>query len=311
MRVDVHHHAIFPRYTARLAEIGVLAQPGIPLPAWTPADSLAMMDRLGIDLAVLSVGSPGFFWGDQALATDLCRETNDALRETVAARPDRFRAFVAVPLPDVDDALAELDRVAAADAFVGVGLLTNYAGRYLGDPAFDPVLAALDARGAVVHVHPQLPQHYPAAEITLRPSLIEYVFDSTRALVNLMLHGVPDRYPGISWVFSHCGGTAPYLAGRLAIAEHLPELAAVGPAGVYGNLRRFSYDFALASTPFSLGALRQLVGDGQLLVGSDFPFVDETTVAGVLTEAAEVLGAPAFDAVARDNPLRLFPRLKA
>lgn len=309
MRVDVHHHAIFPRYAERLAEIGVLAQPGIPLPAWAPADSIAMMDRLGIDLAVLSVGSPGFFWGDQALATDLCRETNDALRDTVAARPDRFRAFVALPLPGVDDALAELDRVAGDGAFVGAGLLTNYGGRYLGDPAFDPLLAALDARGAVVHVHPQLPAHYPAAEIDLRPSLIEYVFDSTRAIVNLMLAGVPDRFPEIRWVFSHCGGTAPYLAGRLAIAEPLPELTNVGPAGIYGNLRRFFYDFALASTPFSLGAIRQLVGDDQLLIGSDFPFVDESTVAGVLTEAAQVLGEPALDAVARENPARLFPRL--
>jgi predicted TIM-barrel fold metal-dependent hydrolase len=156
-----------------------------------------------------------------------------------------------------------------------------------------------------VHVHPTLPGHYPAAEIDLRPSLLEYVFDSTRALVNLMLHGVPDRFPGISWIFSHCGGTAPYLAGRLAIAEPLPELAKIGPNGVYGALRSFHYDLALATTPYALGAVEQLVGAGKLLVGTDFPFVGAATVSACLTEAGTVLGPDRMDTVARANPLRL------
>ncbi|WP_329086167.1 amidohydrolase family protein [Streptosporangium sp. NBC_01469] len=309
MRIDVHHHAIFPDYMSRLAGLGIGAQPGIPLPGWSAADSLAMMDRLGIDLAVLSVGSPGFYFGDAGLARELCRKTNDDLAATVGAHPRRFRAFVALPLPSVEDALAELDRVAAGEAFVGVGLLTNYAGRYLGDPAFDPVLEELDRRGSVVHVHPTLPAHYPAAEIDLRPSLIEYVFDSTRALVNLTLNGVHHRFPGITWIFSHCGGTAPYLAGRLAIAEPLPELARVGDGGVHGAMRSFHYDIALATTPYALGSVERLVGAERLLIGSDFPFVDERTVRACLAEAAEVLGAGPMDTVARENPARLFPTL--
>ncbi|MFC6081222.1 amidohydrolase family protein [Sphaerisporangium aureirubrum] len=307
MRVDVHHHAIFPGYARRLAELGIGAQPGIPLPAWSAAGSLAMMDRTGIDLAILSVGSPGFHFGDPQLTRELCREVNDDLVATVAEHPRRFRAFAALPLPSCDDALAELDRVTGDDAFAGVGLLTNYAARYLGDPAFDPLLAELDRRGAVAHVHPTLPLHYPAAEIDLRPSLIEYVFDTTRAVVNLMLNGVHHRFPGITWIFSHCGGTAPYLAGRLAIAEPLPELAQAG--SVYEALRSFHYDIALATTPYALGAAAALVGPGHLLVGSDFPFVDEPTVRGCLSEAAEVLGPDAMDTVARDTPARLFPTL--
>ncbi len=175
-----------------------------------------------------------------------------------------FRAFVAVPLPSVGDALHAIERWADHDAFAGVGLLTNYAGRYLGDPAFEPVLAELDRREAVVHVHPQLPVHYPAAEIHLRPSLIEYVFDTTRAIVNLTLNGAHDRYPGITWIFSHCGGTAPYLAGRLAIAEPLPELEQVGEGGIHRALKAFHYDFALATTPYALGSALRAGRSGPL-----------------------------------------------
>jgi predicted TIM-barrel fold metal-dependent hydrolase len=304
MKVDDHHHAIFPKYRDRLAELGIGAQPGIGLPEWSARDSLAMMDRVGIDLAILSAGSPGFFFGDAGLARELCRQTNDDLAATVAAHPRRFRAFVALPLPSTEDALEELDRVGSHEAFAGVGLLTNYAGRYLGDPAFDPVLAELNRRGSVVHVHPTLPAHYPAAEIDLRPSLIEYVFDSTRALVNLMLNGVPDRFPGIRWIFSHCGGTAPFLAGRLAIAEPLPELAKVD--GVYRTMRSFYYDFALATTPYALGSVALLTGEERLLVGSDFPFVDADTVHACFDEATGVLGPTSMQVVAVDNPARLF-----
>ncbi|NAS25288.1 amidohydrolase family protein [Herbidospora sp. NEAU-GS84] len=310
MRVDVHHHAIFPAYAEVLEGLGIGAQPGVGLPAWSAGASLAMMDDLGIDLAVLSAGSPGFFFdGDQALARELCERTNADLAATVAEHPGRFRAFVAVPLPSVGDALHMIERWAGHDAFAGVGLLTNYAGRYLGDPAFEPVLAELDRRGAVVHVHPQLPVHYPAAEIHLRPSLIEYVFDTTRAIVNLTLNGAHDRYPGITWIFSHCGGTAPYLAGRLAIAEPLPELEQVGEGGIYRALRRFHYDFALATTPYALGSALALAGPERLLIGSDFPFVDAKTVAACLHEAAELLG-PDLTTVAETNPARLFPNLK-
>ncbi|WP_066375414.1 amidohydrolase family protein [Herbidospora mongoliensis] len=310
MRVDVHHHAIFPSYAEVLNGLGIGAQPGIGLPDWSVGASLAMMNDLDIDLAVLSAGSPGFFFdGDQVLARELCESTNADLAKTVAGHPDRFRAFVAVPLPSVGDALHAIERWAGHDAFVGVGLLTNYGGRYLGDPAFEPVLAELDRREAVVHVHPQLPVHYPAAEINLRPSLIEYVFDSTRAIVNLALNGAHDRYPGITWIFSHCGGTAPYLAGRLAIAEPLPEMEQVGEGGIYRALKAFHYDFALATTPYALGSALQLAGPERFLIGSDFPFVDARTVAACLREAAEVLG-PAMETVTTANPARLFPTLK-
>lgn len=171
--VDLHQHVISPSYVERLTAIGVRAQPGIPFPSWDRARSLAAMDALGIAVAAVSTASPGYYFGDQDFATALVRDTNDELAELVADSRGRFLALAAVPLPSVDAAVAEVRRLAEAAGFVGVSLLTNYAGRYLGDPGFDPLLAELDAMNAIVHVHPTLPPWWAQGAVELRPSLLE------------------------------------------------------------------------------------------------------------------------------------------
>jgi 6-methylsalicylate decarboxylase len=303
--IDVHHHAMVPGYVERLAGIGVTAQPGIDFPEWTVEDSLGLMQRLDISMAVLSVGSPGFYFGDQAFTDELCRVTNDELVDVVRRRPDRFAAFASLPLPSAESAVDELDRIAGRAEFVGISMLTNYGGHYLGAEPFDPVLRRLDEMDAVVHVHPTLPVTWPAEQIDLRPSLLEYVFDTTRALTNLMLRGVPQRFPRIQWIFSHCGGVAPFIGGRLAIAEPLPELRQV--EGVLATMGRFHYDTALSTTPMGLGSLLGLAATSQVLLGSDFPFVDEQTVTRCRRELAELL--PDFDHELTENARRLLSRL--
>ncbi|MCW2752087.1 MAG: amidohydrolase, partial [Aeromicrobium sp.] len=277
--VDFHHHALVASYVQKLTEIGVQAQPGADFPPWAPADSMHLMDRLGIDQAVLSIASPGFYFGDQSFTTDLCQESNDQLADVVRQGGGRFAAVTCLPLPSVEAALAELDRVARRPEFVGVGMLTNYAGHYPGNPLFDPVLQALDDLGALVHVHPVLPAVWPEGEIPLRPSVLEYLFDTTRMITNLILMAVPDRYPRIRWVFSHCGGAMPVVAPRMVLAEGMPELDRVSDAGVLAELGRFRYDTALSHTRADLGALLSFVDDTRLLLGTDFPFSNSDDVA--------------------------------
>ena len=288
--VDLHHHAPFAGYVERLTGIGVQAQPGADFPSWRPADSVALMDRLGLDLAVLSIGSPGFYFGDQAFTTSLCHDANDELTQIVRDGAGRFAALVCLPLPSVDAALDELDRRWGRPEFAGVSLLTNYGGQYVGKPDFDPLLAELDARGAVVHVHPTLPAWWPEGEIPLRPSVLEYLFDTARLITNLMLAGVPDRFPGIRWVFSHCGGAMASVAPRLALVEGTPQLAQVPEAGVLATLNRFYYDTALSHTDADLGALLSLVDESQLVLGTDFPFSNEELVRGRFEQLAAYLG---------------------
>lgn len=303
--IDLHHHAMVPGYVRRLSAIGVGAQPGIGFPEWTAEASLALMDRLDIGLAVLSVASPGFFFGDQGFTDELCRVTNSELAEVVAGRPERFAALAALPLPSVGSTMDELDRLAGRAEFAGVSMLTNYGGHYLGAEVFDPVLERLDRTDAVVHVHPTLPVTWPEGRIELRPSLLEYVFDTTRALTNLMLRGVPQRFPRIRWVFSHCGGVAPFIAGRLAIAEPLPELVRVRSTGVLTTMAGFHYDTALSTTPMGLGSLLGLADPGQVVFGSDFPFVDAETVARCRLELDHLLTAADLDRVLAGNARRL------
>jgi predicted TIM-barrel fold metal-dependent hydrolase len=307
--IDFHHHAPLPSYVERLTAIGQQAQPGADFPSWAPADSLDLMNDVGIDVAVLSIGSPGFFFGDQQFASDLCRDANDELVEVVRGGGSRFVALVCVPLPSVDAALTELDRVWGRPEFVGVTLLSNYGGQYLGNPVFDPFLAELDDRQAVVHVHPRLPAVWPAGEIPLRPSVLEYLFDTTRMITNLMLAGVPDRFPNIRWVFSHCGGTMPSVAPRMVLAESMPEMAGVPAPGVLGTLNRFFYDTALSNTAADLGALLSIVDDSQVVLGSDFPFSDAASVRERLEKLGDVVDHGLLSRIRSENAVALLPGL--
>jgi predicted TIM-barrel fold metal-dependent hydrolase len=307
--VDLHHHAPLASYVERLTAIGQQAQPGADFPSWQPADSLDLMDDLGIDIAVLSIGSPGFYFGDQQFTTDLCRDSNDELIEVVRADASRFAALICVPLPSVDAALTELDRVWGRPEFVGVTLLSNYGGQYVGNPIFDPLLAELDTRQAVVHVHPRLPAVWPEGEIPLRPSVLEYLFDTTRMITNLMLAGVPDRFPGIRWVFSHCGGALPVVAPRMVLAESMPEMSGVPAPGVLGTLNRFYYDTALSNTAADLGALLSFVDGTQVVLGSDFPFSDATSVGERLQKLGDVVDADLLARIRSDNAIALLPTL--
>ena len=191
------------------------------LPDWSVAAALDVMGRAGIGTAVLSVSSPGVHLGHDSLAEsraarDLARHVNDAGAKIVASHPGRFGLSAVLPLPDVDGSLAELSRAYDELGADAIALDTNYHGRYLTDPAFAPVLADMDARAAVVTLHPTSP---PGAERTTfgRPApMIEFLFDTTRCVVDLALSGTLARYPQIRWIVPHAGAVLPVLAHRVA-----------------------------------------------------------------------------------------------
>src|SRR5262245_47259069 len=152
--IDTHNHAMLPDYVTALGKIGVTDAGGVPFPHWDAQSDLALMDRHGIAAAVLSVSAPGVFFDDVGLARRLARACNEALAETWRAHPARFGALAALPLPDVEAALAELAYALDVLKLDGVCLLTNVGGRYLGDPLFDPLMAELDRRRVTVFAHP-------------------------------------------------------------------------------------------------------------------------------------------------------------
>ena len=166
---------------------------GIALPAWSPGAAIAYLDEAGIAAAVVSISTPGVHLGDDMEARRMARVVNEQVAELVKDHPDRFGFFATLTLPDVDGAIAE-----AADAFDrlgadGVILLASVAGRYLGDPAFDPLMAALDERSAVVFVHPG-PLAGPSVP-GLPEFIADFLLDTTRAALLMARNGVLDRYP--------------------------------------------------------------------------------------------------------------------
>lgn len=308
-RIDVHHHILPPDYVKLVgdARIGPLIVSG-KTPQWTPAESIAAMDRNGIEKAVTSISAPGLWFGDPAATRSLTRHCNEYAAALRRDHPGRFGMFAALPLPDVEASLAEIDYALGALGAEGIGLLTNYDGRYPGDPAFAPVFDELDRRHAVVYFHPTTaPCSTCLGEIPA--ATLEFPFDTTRAVASLLFGGTLARCRNVRFIFSHAGGTVPFLAERIARLERRPEFKRAAPDGVIAELKRLYFDTALSANRYAMAALLELVDPAQVLFGSDYPFAPEATMAASVQGLAALgLDARTLRGIERDNALRLLAR---
>jgi predicted TIM-barrel fold metal-dependent hydrolase len=301
-RIDIHHHIAPPAYVEEMKE---RLQP--PTLAWTPARSLEDMDKAGVATSITSITTPGVWIGDDQQGRRLARDCNEYAARMVADYPGRFGMFAALPLPYVEASLREIEHgldVLKAD---GIALFTSYRDKWLGDPAFEPVMEELNRREAVVYTHPEAPLCCRGILPGIHESVLEYGFDTTRAIARILFSGTAMRYPRIRWIFSHGGGTAPFLAERLVRAPGLNKsFAQYVPNGVMAELQRFYYDVAQVAHPLALSALTRLVPISQILWGTDYPF-------RFGWEYVKALGEFGFSAdelrrIDRENALALLPR---
>jgi predicted TIM-barrel fold metal-dependent hydrolase len=311
--IDVHQHGVPQVYRDALARAGLIDPiPGVDYPDWSVQETLAMMDRRGIGVAVLSITEPGLQFAGR-WAKGLAREVNEYLAELVRELPHRFGAFAVLPLPDVDDALDELGYALDVLGLDGVGLMSNYGGVYPGDASLDPLFAELGRRRAPVFVHPSTPPGFDPSRLGLPVSLYEFTFDTTRMVANLLYSGTLERHPELVLILSHAGGTVPFLASRLTYGSTISSaLADRTPSDVIGLLRRLYYDTAMSVSPYSLPSLQSLVDPSHILLGTDFPFMPEQTTIETLDGLGEFDGfdGEGLAAIMRDNALELFPRLR-
>lgn len=312
-RIDVHHHIIPPAFVEAMTAKGLSKVAGAPLPNWTPEKSIEVMDANGIERAITSLSAPGVhFGGGVQEANILARRSNEFAASMRTRYPARFGNFAVLPMPFTEAACNEAIYALDVLKAEGVVLLGSTDGVFLGDSRFDELMAELDRRRAVVFVHPNM--HETSESIGLRTPgfLLEFLCDTTRAAVNLILSGTMERYPGISWILSHSGGFLPFVAWRVSLANALPEFQESAPQGVLTYIRRFYYDTALSPSRFSMAALKELVDPSHILFGSDFPFAPApATALQCQTLDGSDLWSPSIQhGINRGHALRLFPQFK-
>jgi aminocarboxymuconate-semialdehyde decarboxylase len=309
--VDIHHH-VLPDFFWRATNEGDSPVGGIAPPPWSPAAALSFLDDAGIDVAVTSISTPGVHMGDDRAARALARRCNEFSANLIRDHAARFAGFACLPLPDTDGALAELSYALDTLGLDGVVLFSNARGVYLGDRSLSPLFEELQRRRAVVFVHPNPSPDPTAHRLGLPDSLIDFPADTTRAIAQLHYSNTFARTGDVTYIFSHAGGTAPYLAGRFGIVDEMGVIPGREERlSAADTFRRLYFDTALSWSDPVLTMLRSIVGLDHVVFGSDHPYLRRDLAVGcrqhiedsvVLTdsERASILGGTAA---------RLIPRL--
>jgi predicted TIM-barrel fold metal-dependent hydrolase len=319
--IDFHAHIIPETYTKALRAAGfvnadgAVVADGYPVPNWSIDDTLRCMDQHEIAASVLSVSSPGTQFLPIEDNRRLCRQMNEELASIVKAYPRRFANLAALPLPDVDAALKEIDFAFDERGFDGVGLFSSYEGKYLGDPLFDPVLERLNERGATIFIHPVQPAAFDTIGLGLPSPILEFPFDSTRMLTNLLRSGALGRFTRLNIVVPHGGGTVPFLATRItgSVARFPGRGGPISIASAMQQLRAVHYDLTAMGHKTNLAILKEFVAADRLVVGYDYPYMPEATIAPHVRTFDGFAGfsEDEKDMIRTRNAMRLLPRLKA
>ena len=311
-RIDVHHHVIPPKFSETMRNRGINFVAGAPLPKWTPNDSIELMNLNGIQTAIMSLSCPGVYFGNKNEAIDLARNCNEFSAEMKLNNPLRFGFFAVLPMPFTGEACTEaiyaLD-VLKAD---GIVLMGSTDGKFLGDTHFDELMSELNRRETTVFVHPNLHETSETLSINTPGFMVEFLCDTTRAAVNLVLTGTIEKYPRIKWILAHAGGFLPYVAWRISLGNMMKEIAINAPQGILEYIKRFYFDTALSPSPMALAALKELVEPSHILFGSDFPFAPAPLIALQVDtlEKSTIITEEEKYGINRGNALRIFPQFK-
>lgn len=308
--VDVHSHFVFDEYVAAAQSFGHDVPDNMPAwPTWSREEHLRLMDATGVARSMLSISSPGVFFGDVEAAIDLARTANDFGLHESRRSDGRLGLFGTLPLPDVGASISEAIRVLDSGA-AGLGILSNAGGVYLGDQRYEPLWAELDSRRAIVFIHPTAPQTGRENALGRPLPMLEFVFDEARTVTDLIFSGVLLRFPHIRFVVTHSGGAMPVLVDRvemfrgrfLGIGDGDPEESA------RAQFAALWFDSAGTPVPTGMATLAQVVGTDHLLYGSDYCFMQphqaEAHVAKIVDDDASTVGG-SWEALYARNSVEL------
>jgi len=305
-RIDVHHHIVPPAWFAAMDVIG---RSDFPLSNWSVQKTIEDMDKGGVATAITSPTTPQVTPLGQKAAVRIARESNEYAKKLETDHPGRFGVFAMLPLPHIDDSLKEIAYAFDTLKVDGVGLMTSYKDKWLGDPDFAPIWEELNRRKATVYTHPTSPNCCVNLVQGVPDYIVEFGTDTTRSIASLILSGTSQKYKDINWIFSHGGGALTAFAERfqVQVVSVPPYRGKLTRETVDNEIRRFYYDTAAISGAVTLEALSKLVPASQIVYGTDFPY---------RTAADHTKGVTAFfkgedlAKVDRENALRLLPRLR-
>jgi len=302
-RIDIHHHMVPPSYAADMKRMGIGS------PRWTPQMSIDDMDKNDIATSVVALIQPGAFFKNVTADRRMAREANEYAAQMSRDFPGRFGSFATLPLMDVEGSLREITYAYDTLKADGIGLMTSYGDLYLGDKHFWPIWEELNRRKAVIYVHPLQPDCCRNLIPGLPNSSLEYATDTTRTIASMLFSGAANKFPDIRWIWSHSGGTMPFLWSRFTrqVVDMKEKAKEVLPNGVLKEVQKFYYDTAQGHHEGAMQALRQLIPTSQIMYGSDYPYrPGAETRTGLaerqFTQAERV-------AIDRGNALRLMPQL--
>lgn len=342
-RIDVHHHftpAEYQAFTAAHPGAGGFGRGGrgrggngggrggagggalgSARAGWVLSEDLEDMDKNGTETAILSITTPGFWFGETEEVRKVMRACNEAAAKLRSDHPGRFGSFAAIPMTDVDGALHEIEYSLDTLKADGIGLFSDYRDKWLGHESFDPIYQELNRRKAVIYVHPIEADCCRNLVADVGDTVVEYGADTTRTIASLIFSGSTTRFPDITWIFSHAGGMMPFVIERFltgTTAELVPGITTKGqgnvppakvPKGVLYELRKMYYDTAQASNPVAMRALRTVVPVSQIVFGTDYWYrTAEETGRGLTTD--KVFSAEELRMINRGNVERILPRYK-
>jgi 6-methylsalicylate decarboxylase len=304
--IDVHSHII--------TNLGSQA-PMDKLPPWSIEQCLSLMDANGISASVLSLpDSASHAKGREAC--QLARRINEQLADIVSKHPTRFGAMATLPaLASTDGLLEEMAYALDTLKLDGVATTTSTDDIYLGDTRYDPWLEEMNRRGVTLFVHPVPAKASRSLDLGIDVSILEFMFDTTRMLTNMIFSGAKNRFSKIKIISTHGAGTIPYLMTRIETLETVfgpgKGRRPLRPEEIREGLASFYYDLTAATSPTQLFGLQKMVPLSHLVMGFDNPFMPEWTFPPAIQDMQRWNGFSDADvcSIAHRNAESLYPAL--
>jgi 6-methylsalicylate decarboxylase len=310
-RIDVHHQYSFSMdgtYPNTKA-------------SWRPEASLEQMDKHNIATAILSTAGYGdVVYDGSEKARTLARKSNEYAAKLVDEHPKRFGMMAILPIPDIDASMKELEYAVGTLKADGVGILSNIYDKWPGDPKYFPVFQEINRRKLPVFIHPFVPRCCRNLVSGVQDYVVEFDFDTTRAVTSLLFNGVLSKCPDMHVIVNHSGAAVPVLSGR--IKDRVPgdetrdhrDTPREGkgpntPNGVFYELKRLYYECAHAAYPVPFTALMKFVAPTQILFGTDYSA--EPMESTIREFDAAKLSPQLKRQIERENAEKLFPKFKS